>query len=95
MEQECGWDRDRPTIALTEDAADALEVYAVSQTQWCPGSVGFTGLDYARVRQAVEWADLEVTPRIFDLFRLLEAKRLSLWNEERAEALKKTKAPKK
>jgi hypothetical protein len=90
---ECAWERKKPDAALTLDAIAALEVYAISQTQWRPGSVGFTGLDYVAVARAVEWADLEISPRIFELVRLLEAKRLSLWNEERTEALKKTKAP--
>jgi hypothetical protein len=88
MEAECAWDR-KGHEPLTPDASEAWDLYAMASTQWRASMAGYTGLDYVAVEQAAEWGGIEITPRVFHLLRVLEAKRLSVWAEQNEKASKK------
>ena len=84
----CAWEKTHPTPDLTPLALAAWELYQLSQTQWNVGMSGATGLRYEGVEACARLHGLEVTPRVFRLFRMFEAKRLSIWHEEREAARK-------
>jgi hypothetical protein len=88
---ECAWERKgKPQLSL--DASDAWDLYRSCQTQWRTGAVGATGLEYKDVLDVADRVlHLTVTPRIFDLLRLIEAKRLVIWSDERKAEIAKTK----
>lgn len=79
---ECAWER-KGSAQLSLDASDAWDLYQDCQTQWRTGAVGATGLDYKDVFDVAKLKHLTLTPRIFDLLRLIEAKRLVIWSDER------------
>jgi hypothetical protein len=81
---ECAWEC-KAKKPLTLNALDAWELYCACQTQWRTGFSGATGLDYASVLTVAERMDppIVLTPRVFDLLRLIEAKRLVIWSDER------------
>jgi hypothetical protein len=93
----CAWSTKAEGVELTPAALDAWTVFCLSATQWNHAGMDGTrvGLIYSDVEAAARLEGIEVTPRVFYLLRLLEAKRLSIWKEEsdaRAETAKAAKA---
>lgn len=83
MRSECAWDKKYPTPELTSDALAAWNLYSRSQSQWNVGMSGATGMRYDGVEACARLAGIQVSARGFELFQLLEGKRLSIWSEER------------
>lgn len=83
---DCAWNKKAADVELTPAALDAWTIYCRSQSQWHVGMSGATGLRYEGLEAGARMAGVEVSPRVFELVQLLEAKRLSIWAEERAAA---------
>jgi hypothetical protein len=50
----------------------AVQAFLTVQTQWVVGMSGPTGLDYARVRDGLTMAGIEVSPALFQSLRVIE-----------------------
>jgi hypothetical protein len=79
----CAWEERHPTPELTPAAIAAWDLYRLTQSQWNVGMNGATGMRYEGVEACARMAGLEISVRAFQLFQLLEGKRLGIWHEER------------
>ena len=79
----CAWEKKIPTPELTPAALGAWELYSRSQSQWNVGMSGATGMRYDGVEACARMAGIESCGRVFELFQLLEGKRLAIWSEQR------------
>lgn len=84
----CAWNEKYPAAPLTRAALAAWEIFQNCQTQWSVGMNGATGMRYEGVEAFARLSGLELVPHVFALFRVLEAKRLGIWSEEREAARK-------
>lgn len=80
----CAWEKKYPPPDLTPAARAAWELYNRSQSQWNVGMSGATGMRYDGVEACARMAGIESNGRVFELFQLLEGRRLQIWGEERA-----------
>ena len=69
-------------------------VFLCAQTQWNVGMGGATGLRYEGLEVVARLMEVEMTPHVFHLIQLLEAKRLLIWREEHDAATAKAAAEK-
>jgi hypothetical protein len=83
---DCAWNKKAADVELTPAALDAWTIYCRSQSQWNVGMNGATGLRYEGLEAGARMAGVDVSPRVFELVQLLEAKRLGIWAEEREAA---------
>lgn len=62
---------------------DTVQLFLLVQTQWRTGSMGgVIGLDYTAIASAVRFAEVDVTPEIFDGLRIMESAAVTALNEE-------------
>lgn len=67
--------------------ADSVGLFFSLSTQWRWASAGMagafkTGLEYASIAPAALGLGVEVTPRVFNDLRLLEAEALKVWSRK-------------
>lgn len=86
----CSWEdkADPASAALTSSARGAWNLFGLSQSQWNVGMSGATGMRYEGVESCARLHGIEITPRVFHLFQMIEAKRLRIWADEAAERAK-------
>lgn len=82
----CAWDEKQPTRDLTPDADAAWTIFCLGQSQWNVGMSGATGMRYEGIEALARMAGIEVSKRAFQLFQLLEGRRLKIWGDEAAAA---------
>lgn len=82
----CAWEKKFPTPQITPAALEAWILWGRSQSQWNVGMNGATGMRYEGVEACGRSAGLSLSARGFELFQVLEGKRLQIWSEERKAA---------
>lgn len=63
---------EREDFEIWPENVEPIQIFYAVQTQWRPGPTGYTGLDYAGVRAALDMMGRQVTPELFEQIRTME-----------------------